>query len=1471
MIEATCAACGTLNRVPEANVPAGAKFITCVDCKARVAIAVPIAVPTPAVPTDIIDLADLPAPKRSSAIGPFQPPASKAPGTGRIPMRAGLAATRDPELSAPRPARGPGGSATTGSVPALDLDAPPSSGSSALMSNDGGIDLPAPKLTGKRPPSIEQTRDAVSDLPAPRATREVADLPAPKLTGKRTMTDLSPTSAAKPTISDLPAPKRGPMIPDLPAPPRSTEPLPRNSELPAPHGFFDDLPQPNASPVADLPAPKDLFDDRPQSSTTARPQSSTTARTTTGPRSAADLPAPKGLFDDLPQPSTTADLPAPKGFFDDAMQAKPRTKTGPRNPPADVPAPKGFFDEAMQAKSRTKTGPRNPPADVPAPKGFFDEATQAKPRTKTGPRNPSADADAPAPKGFFDDLPRPSAAGRNAELPAPKGFFDDLPQVKSHPKAGAPEVPAPKGFFDDAPGLPNSGKPEAPAPKGYFDNVPGLPNSGKSEAPAPKGFFDDLPGRPLGKPTDAVAPKGFFDDLPRAAPTSPAHRPFGAELQDGPELELIAPDPGAAFAELERSESAQPAQPAQLAPTAQPAPPASTQPAPPSGHRSPPARAAQPEPRSARFQDPRPAEARDAESELETAPTAAMPKLTRTAAQQPAARPAVDAASAARAKARRKQLVLGGAIAVAVLGGGGALVYRRHAAAVAREAQIAEQLQIARAAYAAADPQHWQRAATAARQVVELDAKNPAALGIGAETLLAGALSDGTGAAAKLAQASRMLDVAGGEQISSPQLARARALSALAAHQPEAAIIQLTPLTNAAPKDGPLALYLGWALDAKGDPAAAVKAYDTAVAVPAVKLPALYGRGTAKLELAELEGARADFAAVLAIAKDHLGAQVGLAAAEPPSAVEQQEADLLAILARKDLAAADPRAVAQAWSRAGDAAKRAGRYDVARARFKKALAVVPQDLAATTGLADTELHDGKLALATELAAAALAISRDDVAAQLVQSELEVDDHKLPLATQRLTALAAHPTPLTPLEQARLQLITGRLLEAEGKDDAAVDAYVAGAKVAGDLDLAPMMAAIDKLGAMTTVADDAKNTSRAGELRARTELLLGALAGQAEHDPRLALRLGQAYLQSGNAAQAEPWLRKAADARPGDAEARLQLGRALLKAGKNAEALEALEAALATDPARADIGVVLARAYEALGRDGDAGALYGKLLASVDPSLELRGRAGQFYARTGAPDKAGAQGALIVAADPDNAAGLYLKGEGLLAAGRPLEAKQALQRAAELDRDPQYLDALGRAAEALALGGDRELQDLALRSYLAAAEAAPAMENPLAGQGRLYVARHEAAKAVPPLLAASKLEPQNAEVMFLIGASYQELQQPATALQWLEAAAKIHPDATTFWRMAQLYRDANQGPRASAALASATRLAAEVEQQTKRPVPWLTDALYLRGRVSYDLHDEATARDAWTRYVARHPPPSAQLTEVTQLLATALRH
>src|SRR2546421_11615770 len=88
MIEATCGACGTINRIAEADVPVGARFATCSSRKARIALSTPpitgakpppIPVPVPPKRDGVIDLADLPAPKRTSALAGVESAAKPAP------------------------------------------------------------------------------------------------------------------------------------------------------------------------------------------------------------------------------------------------------------------------------------------------------------------------------------------------------------------------------------------------------------------------------------------------------------------------------------------------------------------------------------------------------------------------------------------------------------------------------------------------------------------------------------------------------------------------------------------------------------------------------------------------------------------------------------------------------------------------------------------------------------------------------------------------------------------------------------------------------------------------------------------------------------------------------------------------------------------------------------------------------------------------------------------------------------------------------------------------------------------------------------------------------------------------------------------------------------------------------------------------------------------------------------------------
>ncbi len=1284
------------------------------------------------------------------------------------------------------------------------------------------------------------------------ANLELTDLPAPKAGGARGATDLpmpkyaraagDPGAETKPaSVIDLPAPKGSAReIFDLPMPKSggiSDLPMPKSSgisDLPMPKsGGISDLPMPKSGGISDLPMPK----------SGGLPRASA--------RAASDLSMPDtaGAGDQLtPKTPSVIDLPAPKGFFDDLPQP---TSATPQNQELDLLAPKGFFDDLPQPASATS---QNQELDLLAPKGFFDDLPQPAPTASQ-----SRELDLPAPKGFFDDLPQPAPAtsqGRELDLPAPKGFFDDLPQpARAKPTTDV----APKGFFDDLPqrANPNQSALELAPAMDSLELTPSTKNPTGSLELTPSTKNPTTPPMLAGDPG---APKGFFDDLPqpRSRFDAPANAPLEVEApsdvalelqEEAPALELEEPPAAGQFDDLDLSKPS--ASPVRFETPQNRTPPPT--PGPEQGPIRPVSLNRPTSDAALELEEPRPV----------AEPT---PKLAPKRKEKP-----VDPVSTAKSSGKRNRIVAGVVLGLAVLGGGGFVLYRRQAAAQERDAAIAGQLVMARKALAAEDPNHWQRAAAAASEVIEADPTNGEALGIAAEASFADGLADGKAAAVKFGKGRKMISDALGAGITGPALERAQALSAITA-VPAKAVAKLQALSAASPKDGTLALYLGWAQAANGDLDAAIKAFDLASAAsPALKVYALYGRARARLVLADIDGAKADFAAVLEISKDHIPAMVGLAAAMPEAQAQQQESDLLAILARKDIAGADPRAVVQAWVLAGDDARRGSRLDAARERYRKAMEIDAKDIAAMTGLSEVELLDKKIDAASELITKALTQSPNDAHAQLVASEISLRQHKLDDAAARLDALAGRTPPLPPLELARLHVVKGRLSELKGNDQGAVDEFIAGAKLAGDLDLTPTMAAVAKLSSMAKDATEAKNDKLATELRDRAGQLLATLAAKANSDPQLAMTLGMAYQQAGDPAKAEPWFRRVIDANPKNPDAMYQLGKALVSLGRAADAVDHLKKAMELASSRAEIGLELARTYEALQLESQAGQLYAKLLALPEPGLEMRIHSGRFFARTGQIDQAAEQGAKILEVDHGNAAGKYLKAEGLLAEGKIDDARKLFTEAATTEKEAQYLDGQGRATEQLAqLRNDLALQDAALNAYKDASKLAPTMFNPLVGMGRLYIARKEEGKALAPLLQASKLLPQDPEVPYLIGVAYQNLDQKPTAIEWLKRSNTLRPRAEASYRLGLLYIDLNQPGAAKSALADATSQGLEEDKKTGVAPPWLTDGLFRLGRVANDAHDEATARDAWEKYVRRNPPPGVQLNEANTALRTSLK-
>ncbi len=1267
----------------------------------------------------------------------------------------------------------------------------------------------------------------IPNIPGPAKNIEMADLPAPKRGNA-----LAGMEASKP------APRSGLDLADLPAPKGPSNARPSGL---APLDLDDLLP-------ADLPAPKgpsssgiaDLLTPKPRPSSAALPPRAPAANVAK-PLGITDLPTPKGK-------SSLSDLPAPK---------RPAAPTPPAAAPVvaspleldivDLPTPKGISDLPMPK-------PNQGSIDLPAPKGFFDDLPQP---AKAG-KQRQDNIDLPAPKGFFDDLPQPAGKQANAaaaahasvDLPAPKGFFDDLPQPA---KAQTPQLPTPK---------------LAPAPKGFFDDLDeplGATVPPASTELAPKrpastgggaGVFDDLP-EPSASSTnelsssDLLGGMGGSGQLDLGGPASPS-----LDLESPTaELDLGLPSSGKSdFADLDLS-----------APTALPEPKIKSGISIKSTSTS-----RQPALQKPGVNDLNPKTEMRLDLEDEPARAGLVTPARRDAAKKS---PTTEVSAETKAKkAKRNKIVLGTVLGLALVGSGGGYFYKRWDDKQKKTAAVAEHVSAARAQIHEANPNHWTRAATEANEALELDPKNLDAIGLQAEALLGGALDTGLGGEARIAAGRKKLADALEAGVTGAQLEGAQALGMIASNQAARAETKLQQMLAREPKNGFWLLYLGWAQDAKGDPASAIKAFDGALAAdPKVKLPALYARGKAKLELVDLAGAKADFVAVLELAKDHIGAQVGLAATQPAASSSQREADLLAILARKDINTGDPRAVAEAWTLAADVARVGGRLDVARDRYHKALEVAKLDVSALVGLARVELRDNKIAVAADLVQKALTQAGDDPDALITAADLYVRQAKLPDAAAIVAKLSAKQPPLPPQQQAALQLVAGNVLDAQGDDDGAIAAWVAGAKLAGDTDLAPLMSAVTKLGTLAKKASDLHDDKKAADYRAHADQLLSSLADRAQEDAALSKALGVAYLGADDPVKAEHFLGRSVEMKGDDVETRLELAKALARLSRTDDALAQLAAAQKIDVARVDIALEIASTLEGAKRNDEAAAAYSRLLEAKDPPVQARVRAGRFLARHGKVAEAAKQAEPILAAEPENAAGHYLKGEGLIIAGRLDDARKELTLATDGDPDPQYLDAQGRAAEASATAsGDSTKYDLALRAYERAILADPGMFNSQAGMGRIYVLRREWTKALPPLLAANKLNPSDADVMYDVGISQRNLGQNATAAQWLVDATRNKPTPEAYWQLAQIYNDTSEGRKAEDALVHATKLASESETRTGAKYDWLNEAYYMLGQTEYALHNYPAAKNAYQLFVSRAPAGGTKYNEAKHLLSGELR-
>jgi len=1217
-------------------------------------------------------------------------------------------------------------------------------------------------------------------------------LPAPK---GAIPTNLGGGGAGIMELDDLPAPKAA-------APGGGASSFFDDDNLPAPkapaapggaNSFFDDnLPAPKA-PAAPGGGASSFFDDD-------------------------NLPAPKAptapgggassFFDDDNLPAPKAPAPAPArstmaGLGGDLPA--PKTGTGTvAGLGGDLPAPKGFFDN-----------PATGAGDLPAPKGFFDNPATAAPAPA-----PAPDVDLPAPKGFFDDVPAPAAAQPDAaaDLPAPKGLFDDVP-APSRPSASA------------AP--PSAAGPAGPAGDGVLDlddldlepsRMAPLPTAGGQPAPG-GGFFDEGAGTQAPPQTSANSPFAL-DDLDLEAPATQAPPAPAVPLElggDGGSSEFDGVDlPGSLDDDSLGLEvpSASGGTTGGVVSFTTPSPGAATKgPAPnPVGLGGPPIEADD-------ALDLNTDDAMGGNQAVAHIPPATM-----------AAGPDEEAEGKSKKKKKKKgkkgktsrlALIAGAAVAVLAAGGVAGFVYWQGQQEAA--AMVAQRLRGARNQMAADAAGHWTRAGDEARKALAAEPENADALGLAAQAHYAAIIDLGSDSTRRQKEGDQLLNQATAKTLEGPELDKARGLRALVEKTPAAALKLLKPIAARDKRDPNAALYLTWALVANNDHKAAVAQADAALKLTPNRAPLWYAKGKSHVSLNERDKAREAFLKAIERDQNHVGALVGAAQVAETTRFNEREERYLEILQRKDIDKADPRAVGLAWALAGDEALRAGRVDEARSRYAKSLERWPSNGPATIGEGKVLLAQERYEQAAQRLKAALGSNPDNLEGTIAFAEAAAGANQFAEAKQAIDrAITMGP------DDPNAHYVQGSILERDPQ--AAPGAAEAAYRKA--VELAPE----GEIAATVALSRLLVRENRGSEAVAALEPVEAA----AEEDHALAVTLGVAYLGSNDAVRAETWFRKALERRPDDVEALLQLGLALSAQGKNDAALDALKQAFAADQTREDIGSRLALVYEDDDRDQQAAEVYRKLLQNPQASINVRARAGRFYARVGRMEEAAALGEQILAEDPKEAAGHFLRGEGYYQAGQYPEALAAFRDAVRRNEQAQYLEGVGRAAEA-----ENQLEE-ALRAYGRSSALRPEYVRPRVGRGRIRVKRREYTMALEELEIAAKLAPNNAEIWFLMGESHAERAEERDAVDAYARSLRIDDEQPyVHYRLGRVFYDLDKARSAASAFAAATRRALGGEK-------WLLDAYFFQGYALDKAGSKCAAADAFGSFIERAPAGSARL-------------
>jgi tetratricopeptide (TPR) repeat protein len=332
------------------------------------------------------------------------------------------------------------------------------------------------------------------------------------------------------------------------------------------------------------------------------------------------------------------------------------------------------------------------------------------------------------------------------------------------------------------------------------------------------------------------------------------------------------------------------------------------------------------------------------------------------------------------------------------------------------------------------------------------------------------------------------------------------------------------------------------------------------------------------------------------------------------------------------------------------------------------------------------------------------------------------------------------------------------------------------------------------------------------------------------------RLGDALLRAGDPAAAGRHFQRLQELAPQEWRGFAGLGECRLKLGAPAQAALLLERAVELEPAAKPAHHLLGQAYQRLGRLDDAqrelrlglNALHYPMpdawsvqaprhMKLIQDQIEMA----REYAGIGQPARSIAILEAALAFNPTNLSLLNNLAIACNQAGQPQRARMLAEQA--LLVDSRYLPArMTLSASCLAAG----LIDEAMVHAERALELAPNMALTHVAKANVLLAQEADAEALAELEAASRCDPQNAQLYLELGdVCLRNLDRPTAALDHYRKALEQDPTLLAgYLRLAQLHLHLNQTNEARAALEAGRKIApseaafAPLDEQLRRPKP-----------------------------------------------------